>query len=283
MKYTKLAGTLIGFTLLTASANAVAASVVTVAYEISKNDEVTKSTNIMTFEGEKLRVDYLGRQGERTKTTPFLLTINNGKSWVLGDHDNEEYYCAKMNMNEFFNTIGDLITRIDSITNAKYSNTSVDQVLEEAGPEILGHQTAHIRIQSTAKIKARVLVKSYEYELKKVDDFWYARDIQIHPARQRWIEALTHSGYEHLDKLSQQIRGSVKGALLKEESVMHVTDVNKNKTDTFGRKITVTAVEEVKDAELAEDIFNKPECQDIKKDQVKDVAKGMFKEGKLSL
>lgn len=64
---------------------------------------------------------------------------------------------------------------------------------------------------------------------------------------------------------------------------MQVTHIKKNETDTFGRKINITSIKKVKDTELAEDIFNKPACEDISKDQVKDVARGMFKEGKLTL
>jgi hypothetical protein len=103
------------------------------------------------------------------------------------------------------------------------------------------------------------------------------------PARENWIAALTNSGYAFLDKLSQQIRSHIKGAQLQQETVMQVTNVKKKKTDTFGRKIHITAIKEVKAAELAADTFTKPKCQNINKDQVKDVAGGMFKEGKLTL
>jgi hypothetical protein len=30
--------------------------------------------------------------------------------------------------------------------------------------------------------------------MKKVDDIWYTKEREVHPAKQRWIEALTHSG-----------------------------------------------------------------------------------------
>ena len=283
MRNTKLAGTLLVLTLLAASGSATAASVITVAYEASKNDAIIKNTNIMTFAGAKLRVDYLGSESKRSKTTPFLLTTDNGKSWVLGNQDEGTYYCASMATNEFFNVIGNLITKIDSYTSPEYSNTRVEQTLEEAGPKIFDHPTVHVRIQSSTKVKAAFLFKTFEFEINKVDDFWYARDMQMHPARQHWIEALTHSGYAHFDNLSQQIRGSIKGALLRQETVMLVTDLKKKKTDRFGRKINITSVKEVKDSELAADIFTKPACRDISKDQVKDVAKGMFKEGKLTL
>ena len=237
----------------------------------------------MTFDGEKLRVDYLGTTDKRTATTPFLLTLDNGNSWVLGNEGKEQYYCTMITMNEFFKTIGDLVTKVDSYTNVKYTDTSVEKILEEDGPTIQGYPTVHVRIKTSSKVKASVLVKTFEFHVEKVDDFWYTKNRQMHPARQSWIAALTNSGYAHLDSLSQQVRSHVKGALLQQETMMQVMNVKKKKTDTFGRKIHITSIQEVKASELAADTFTKPQCQDINKDQVKDIAGGMFKEGKLTL
>lgn len=175
MNYSRLAGALLGLTGLIYSANATAASVITVAYEVSKNDDVINNTSIMTVDGEKLRVDYLGSESKRTTTTPFLLTTDNGKSWVMGNQEKEEYYCANVTMNEFFEIIGDLVTKIDSYTNPEYSNTRVEQTLEKDGPAMFGHPTVHVRIQTTATLKAHILIKKFEYKVKKTDDFWYAK------------------------------------------------------------------------------------------------------------
>jgi len=260
-----------------------AASLINLEVEVSKNDKTSKNKNVITLDGKKVRVDYLGSEPEKTETTPYLLTLNAGKSWIIGNQDEGEFYCAKVDMKDLFRDLGDIISRIDSFTNAKFTDDKVEVILQETGPEILGYATTHVRIKTTANIKASILVKRFKFNLNKIDDVWYAKGHAIHPAKKRWIEALTHSGYENLDKLSSNVRENINGSILKQESVMKITNLKKNVVDTYARKLRVVSIQELDSSAVAKGTFVKPKCKKIKKSQTKGVAKSMFKEGKLAL
>ncbi|MFW2372045.1 MAG: hypothetical protein ACN4GM_02920 [Gammaproteobacteria bacterium] len=260
-----------------------AAQVIKLEVEIGKNDSSSKNTNIITVDDKKVRVDYLGTETEKTDTTPYLLTLNAGKSWVIGNRDKDEFYCADVNMDDFFRDIGDIVARVDSFTNAQFSNNKVAVLLQQPGPEISGYATTHIRLQTTANIKASILLKKFGFTLKKVDDIWYAKNMEMHEVKKRWIEALTNSGYEVLDQLSRELRGNITGPILKQKTVMQITNTEKNQIDTYIRKLRVLSVQDLKSSEVSEKVFAQPRCKKIKKSQTKNAAKTMFKEGKLTL
>lgn len=280
---TKLCKGLGCFFLFICSMQVNSAEVIKLEIEQGKNDKSSKNINIITVDEKKVRVDYLGNESEKTDTTPYLLTLNNGKSWVMGNRDDDEFYCADVDMKDFFRDIGDILSRLDSFANAEISNGKVELVLQEKGPKILGHATTHIRLQTTANLKASVMFKKFGFTVKKVDDFWFAKDREMHDVKKRWIQALTQSGYEVLDTLSRESRANIRGPVLKQDSVMQLTNTKKNKVDTYTRKLRVVSVRELESSQVAEGVFAKPKCKKIKKSQTKNAAKTMFKEGKLTL
>lgn len=273
-----------GLVFLLGTLHAHAAIVINIEIESSKNGESAgTNTQIITVDGKKVRLDYLGAESEKTETTPYLLTLDGGKDWVLGDQKDNAFYCAKVDMKDFFRDLGEIVSNIDSLVNPKFSDMKVEVLVEEPGPEILGYASTHLRIQTTAKVKASVLFKKFEYGMTKVDDIWYTKERETHPAKQRWIEALTHSGYKQLDQLSSELRSKIAGPILKQDSVMETTDYKKNKVSTYGHKVRVVSFKELKSSEVARGTFSKPKCKKINRGQTKNAAKSMFKEGKLVL
>ena len=261
-----------------------AASVIQLEIESSKNGEpAARNTNIITIDDNKVRLDYPGAETQKTATTPYLLTLNAGEDWILANTKDNKFYCAKVDMNEFFRELGDIMWNMDNLTNPKFSDMKVELLVEEPGPEVLGYATTHLRFQTTARIKATVVFKKYEYGMVKTDDIWYAKDREIHPAKKRWIEALTHSGYEPIDQLSSELRSKIPGSILKQDSVVKTTDYKKDKVDSYEQKVRVISVKEVKSSEVAAGTFNKPDCKKISKSQTKDAAKALFTEGKFTL
>jgi hypothetical protein len=261
-----------------------AASVVYLEIESSKNGESKgTNTNIITIDEKKFRLDYLDTENKKTKTTPFLSTLNDGKDWVLADQKDNKFYCARIDMNDFFRDLGDIMWNMNSLANPKFSETKVELLAEEPGPEMSGYATTHLRFQTTARINARVLLKKFEYGMTKTDDIWYTKEREIHPARKRWIEALTHSGYDQIDQLSSELRSKIPGAILKQDSIVKITDYKKDKVDTYERKVRVVSVKELKSSELPEDTFTSPKCDDLSDNQINDMAKSIFKEGRLTL
>ena len=259
------------------------ATIVHMEVQTGKNNKSTVETNIITVDGEKVRVDYLGKEQEKTDITPYLLTIDNGETWIVGNKKKDEFYCADVDMKEFFRDLGKIVTRLDSLANVKITNDKVVKVLEEPGPEIFGYPSVHIRLEISADIKAAILFKSYKYKFRKVDDIWYASNREMHIAKKRWIEALTHTGYETLDKLSSQARANTRGSILKQETEIQVTDVKKDEIDTYTRKINVRSLQETDSSAIPEETFLPPECDELDKEKMKDATKTMVKKGKFTL
>ena len=282
--YVKSRKCFIGLVFMLAALPGYSAEVATIEMQSGKNDEaIVTRTNIITMDGKRVRIDYLGFETKKTAVTPYLLTLNAGKDWVLGDQEDNQFYCAKIDMKDFFRDLGDIVSSIDKYTNPKFSDMKVELLVDEPGPEILGYATRHLRIQTTAKVKASVMFKKFVYGMTKVDDVWYTNDREVHPAKKRWIKALTHSGYEQLDQLSSGFRSKIKGPILKQNTVMETTDYKKNKVDKYIENVRAVSLKDLNLSEIPEGTFSKLDCKKIDKGQTKDAAKSMFKEGKLKL
>ena len=97
--------------------------------------------------------------------------------------------------------------------------------MEEKGPKILDYPTTHVRLATTAAGKAAAMFKNYDYKVHITDDIWYTTKEEVHPVRKRWLEALSRSGDKQLDVLIVQWVANLPGAILKQESVIKVTNV----------------------------------------------------------
>jgi hypothetical protein len=259
------------------------ASVFRVDFEIDKGSKFRAYSQIITVDDEKARVDYLGADNKKTEMTPFVLTLNGGKSWILGNEGEEKYFCGKVDMKDFFNDIGAIITRLDKLANATVTENKVVKLGEEPGPEMLGYSTTHVRFESTARIKASILLKKFEFRLKATDDVWYTTDVDVNPIKKRWLEALAQTGYEELDKLTSKRHAQILGPILKQVTEIETVDVKKNKVQTETRKGEVVSVQELKSSDIPEETFAKPDCKDLNKDQMREAEKNMFKEGRVTL
>jgi hypothetical protein len=142
--------------------------------------------------------------------------------------------------------------------------------------------TKHVRVQITANAKASFLLKKYEYALKITDDIWYATNLEVHPIRKQWFQALSQTGYPLLDSIYEDWTKQIKGAVLKQDTVVEVTNVKKNSTSTQSQKAVITSIKEREPNEIEATIFEVPECKKITKKQIRNTAADMFSEGRLS-
>jgi hypothetical protein len=82
--------------------------------------------------------------------------------------------------------MGQLLFKVKRWTNLEVTDPKVEKVLEEEGPKLLGYPTSHIRLVTTAGIKASVVVKKFRFHLQITDDVWIATQLEIHPIVQQW-------------------------------------------------------------------------------------------------
>ena len=253
---------------------------VTIVTDIVEKEQKETDTEIITIDGdEKVRIEFLGKEKKPSDTTPYLLTINGGNTWIIGNK--AEAFCAQMETGEFFTYLGSLALKVEGIANLEITDPKVKKVHEKKGPNILDYPTTHVRLVTTASGKASVLLKKYEYKVHITDDIWYTTKMAMHPVRKRWLEALSQSGYKQLDTLIDQWAANLPGAILKQESVVKVMNVIKNKEDISSEKTQVVTIEKLKPADIPKQTFGMPKCKTISKKEMRDTAKDLFEKGKL--
>jgi len=247
--------------------------------EIIKGDNIEKSFEIVSFDEKRFRIDILGEDKKKTEQTPYIMTVNNGENWVIGDKPKDKFYCSEMQTEEFFKNLGDQVTNAIEFFNVKAESPTVKQILEEPGPEILGYKTTHVQIETNASAYAWFFFLKFEYSVKIIDDLWYTTDVEMHPVRKKWINALTQSGNSIIDSLFADFTAKLPGPVLKTESVVSITDARKKETKTQTIRTVITEVDELESGELDE-IFKMPECQTMDDDEVQEKAKVIFSSGR---
>jgi hypothetical protein len=253
-----------------------------VEIEVIKEESVETHYEIITFDDERARIDFVGPDQKVTKETPYVMTVDGGNSWVMGDKPKDKFYCSTMRTDEFFANLGGQVNDAISFFNVKAESPVIKQTLEEPGPEMLGYKTTHVRIETNAKAYAWFLFMKFEYSVKIIDDIWYTTEREIHPARQKWLTALTQSGNNLIDTMFSDYVAKLPGAILKTESVMEITNVRKNKTDIQKDRTSIISTEEVSSAEL-DKTFVMPACIPMDDDEVQEKAKALFSAGKIML
>ena len=265
------------FMALPVAADTLRATIVT---DIVEKDKKDKDTEIITIDGDKkVRMELLGTEKKPSDKTPYLLTIDGGNTWVIGNK--AEAFCAQIDTGEFFRYLGSLALKFEGIANLDITDPQVKKVHEKKGPKILDYPTTHVRLVSTASGKAAVMLTKYDYKVHITDDIWYTTKLEMHPVRKRWLEALSQSGYPQLDVLIDQWAAHLPGAILKQESVIKVTNVIKNEDDIYSEKTRVVTIEKLKPADIPKHTFQMPKCKTISKKEMRDTAKDLFEKGKI--
>ena len=247
-----------------------------------EGEHVEKSIETITYDEKRFRIDFLGEDKKKTEQTPFIMTVNGGNDWVIGDKPKNKFYCSKMQTEQFFKNMGTQVTDAIEFFNVTAEEPTVKKILEEPGPNIQGYKTTHLQLETNAKAYTRILFLKFEYSVKIIDDLWYTTDVEIHPVRKKWINTLSQSGNSIIDTLSTNITSKIQGPILKSESVVSITNVKKNETKTQKIRMVVTEIEELKSSELDE-IFKMPECVTMDDDEVQEKAKALLSADRIML
>ena len=250
--------------------------------EVIDGDKIEKHAEIISFDDKRARIDFVGEDKKITDQTSYIMTVDGGEHWVMGDKPKDKFYCSQMQTEEFFKSLGDQVTHAVDFFNVKAESPTVKKVLEEPGPDIMGFKTTHLQLESNTQAYAWFLFFKFEYTVKIVDDLWYTTDTEIHPIRKKWISALTQSGNNIIDDLFGEYTSKLPGPILKTESVMDITNVRKKSTKTTKNRTVITSLEELKPDEL-DKIFKMPECEVMDDDEIQEKGKALFSAGKIML
>ena len=219
------------------SAGLVVCTLACVAFSVSSNaaDRFTSvikttekgktliETEIATVDGDRARIDFLGKHQEVTAKTPYMLTVDGGEKWILADDD--DAFCTELETDKFFSAVGSSVRRLGKWVALNVSQPELVKVFEKPGPDILGHSTTHVQLESNLGASARIVIKKYEYTAKITEDVWFSNDQAMHPIRKKWIAATAQSGIPAFDELTGRWIGNVQGAIVKQSTTLELTDV----------------------------------------------------------
>ncbi len=250
--------------------------------EVKEDGDELKYFEILTFDDNRFKVDFVGEDKKVTDETPYIMTVDGGDTWVMGDKPKDQFYCSKTKTDEFFRNLGGQVTEAVEFFNVKAEAPNIRETLREPGPEMLGFKTTHVRLETEAKAYAWFLFFKFEYAVKMVDDIWYTTDVEIHPVRKKWLNALTQSGNNIIDDMFTQATEKLPGPVLKSESTVDIINVRKKKTKTLKERTEVISVEEVDRTEL-DRIFALPSCIEMDKDEIQEKGKALLDARKLML
>ena len=254
-----------------------AASRYTIAAEVVVEGQNPRSeVAIVTLAGDKGRIDFVERNGRKEEGGLYLMTLDGGKTAVLGDKGMS--MCSEWDSEAFFSEMGRLLHKARRFAGLEITDVKVEKVMEKPGPELLGYATTHVRLVTTAGVKFSVLVKKYQYTVKITDDFWMAPQLKIHPIEQQWINAQTSTGFDQLDELLDSWYMHLPATVLKQESVFEIQDLVKKEESTKVEKITITSIEKLDPSKIPAELFDMPKCKKVSRKKMQAAAKNMFEE-----
>ena len=248
---------------------------------VTEDGTTQKSYEILTVDDNRFRIDFVGEDKKVTDQTPYIMTIDDGDTWVMGDKPKDKFYCSEMATKEFFKNIGGQLTQAVEFFNVKVAEPTVQETLREPGPEMLGMKTTHVRLETDAKAHVRVILK-FEYTVKMVEDIWYTTDVGLHSVRKKWMTALTQSGNKLIDDLFVKFAAKLPGPILKFESTTDITNVRKKKTSTQKVRTEMISLDDKEKAEL-DKIFVMPKCVMMDDDEIQEKGKTLLSRQKLML
>ena len=268
--------------LFLAAVSVQAGEKIVVEVVVTKGNSVEKSIEIVTYDENRFRIDLPVDTKEVTAETPYIMSVDNGENWVIGDKPKDRFYCSQMQTDVFFKNLGAQVTSAIDFFNVKTDAPTVKKIFEKPGPEIEGLKTTHLRLETDARAYARIFFIKFEYSAKVTDDIWYTTEAKIHPVKKKWMDALSQSGNNLIDQLTEGFTSNLPGPILKRESVVDITDMRKNETKTEVITSNIIDVTELDKAEL-DKVFQLPECEAMDDDEVQEKAKALFSAGKIML
>ncbi len=153
-------GLMVALLLAALSVPVNAATRYTIAAEVVTKDQTRSEVAIVTLFGDKGRIDFVERNGRKEEGGLYLMTLDGGKTAVLGDKDTS--MCSEWDSAEYFSEVGRLLHKARRFSKPDITDVKVEKALEKPGPELLGYATTHVRLVTTVGVKFSVLAKKYQ-------------------------------------------------------------------------------------------------------------------------
>lgn len=191
----------------------------------------------MTTDSGKARIDFTEGQAPGAEKGSYLLTKDNGQTFLMVMPDNKTY--MKWDMDAMMGMAG----AMGNMMQMKITDPKVEALLDEAGEPILGYPTRHYKLRTSYRMSMTVMGFKNESAISKEEETWTTTKLDL-AALGAWVGKVPKTKNESLDLLIQTEKSKVKGFPLKMLSVETATD-SQGKTTISKSSMEVTEVKTV--------------------------------------
>jgi hypothetical protein len=200
-----------------------------------KNQEVNVVK--MTTDSGKARIDFTEGQAPGAEKGSYLLTKDNGQTFLMVIPENKTY--MKWDMDAMMGIAG----AMGNMMQMKITDPKVETLLDEAGESILGYPTRHYKLRTSYRLSMTVMGFKNESTISKDEETWSTTKLDL-AALGAWVGKVPKTKNESLDQLIQNEKSKVKGFPLKMLSTETATD-SQGKTTTSKSSMEVTEIKTV--------------------------------------
>lgn len=182
-------------------------------------------------EGESARIEFeeSGGMGFMEPGT-YLITRNAGETMLFVNPEKKTY--SELNLGETMQAAGAVMQQMGGMLKMEYKDISVEKVLEEPGPEILGYDTVHTVVNSGYTQSMSIMGQEMNQKNVMKSEMWTTSKIDA-SAFSVWMrpDQRFKGMIEGLDEYMQKTFSQISGTPLR-------VVVNTTTTDNNGRSYT---------------------------------------------
>jgi len=225
------------------------------AVTTTEGDNANQRTAVEGWvDGESAKVVFTDSGNPTMKQGQYILTTDGGQTLFLVDPKEKTY--AEWDLEAMLATLGSMMESLGPIVNFEIDNVSVEELGDEAGPEILGLPTRHHSYRTTYDMKIKVMGMGRANHVESDQEVWSTTAIDD-DAMTVWLRKAPTTGFGELDELMQAEMGKINGFPLK--SVTRSTTTGKKGKRSTTTVMTTEVTELDRSASIPASTFEIPE------------------------
>ncbi len=194
-------------------------------------------------DGSSAKVEFLDSTSPIFPKGSFMVTKDGGTEILVVDPKERTY--SRWDLEALFASFGSVIQGMDGLVNVDFTDLSTEVLQDEAGPEVLGMSTRHVRSATGYGIQVKVVGMRRSWSVKSEQDVWVTNDIEA-PGMFVWLKAAPSTGDEDFDQLIKAEMNRVDGLALKLEATSRlINKKGKEQVSTSSMEVTTLRKEAV--------------------------------------
>lgn len=225
------------------------------AVTTTEGDGVDQRTRVEGWvEGESAKVVFTESGSPGMEKGQYIVTKDGGKTLFLVDPSEKSY--AEWDLEAMMATLGNMMESLGPIVNFQIDNVEVQELGDEAGPELLGLPTRHHTFRTTYDMKIKVMGMGRTNRVESDQEVWSTTALD-HDAMTVLLRNAPTTGFGELDELVRAEMGKVRGFPLKSVTRSTTTGQKGKRSSTTVMTTEVTELDA--SANVAASTFEIPE------------------------